>query len=188
MPSKRIKAVAICIVCAQPFHPRVGSNKSPFCSSECRWRWHHSQVNERFWSQVRKTDDCWEWQGSKRFGYGRFNHHGITSSAHRFSYQISFGDIEDGLCVLHRCDNPACVRPDHLFLGTDLENNADRDAKGRTATALTSHPSKLSPTAVSEIRMLAANGVSMYSLAKTYGVKRPSIVNIVRRKTWRNVA
>lgn len=82
----------------------------------------------RFWARVLPVESgCWEWQGYRdEYGYGRFD----ESKAHRFSYALTVGSPE-GFLVLHRCDNPACVRPDHLFLGTQLDNMRDMISKGR---------------------------------------------------------
>lgn len=87
----------------------------------------------RFWNRVNKSQDgCWEWTGSKiPTGYGHLMFHNIQTYAHRVSWTLCVGEIPEGLCVLHHCDNPCCVRPDHLFLGTMLDNMHDRDAKGR---------------------------------------------------------
>lgn len=87
---------------------------------------------ERFWSKVQKGEGCWEWQGRRfPFGYGAFYLEGQWNGAHRASWRVHFGEIPDGLWVLHRCDNPPCVRPDHLFLGTHLDNVRDMCRKGR---------------------------------------------------------
>src|SRR3990167_4478033 len=85
-------------------------------------------------SRILKTDHCWIWTGSKDIHrYGRIGQGANRYvKAHRVSYMIAYGPIPKGLCVLHRCDNPSCVRPDHLFLGTYADNNKDRDLKQRT--------------------------------------------------------
>jgi hypothetical protein len=95
-------------------------------------------AHTRFWDLVEKTDGCWLWKGSTasyRLGYGSFHPDADTRvRAHRYSYELHYGRVPDGLYVLHRCDTPACVRPDHLWLGSKAENNSDRALKGRSAT------------------------------------------------------
>lgn len=87
---------------------------------------------DRFWSKIKKTDGCWIWTGSKNgLGYGRIEHHGIKYATHRFSYQMKYGPIPNGLWVLHHCDNPPCVNPKHLFTGTPRDNTQDMISKGR---------------------------------------------------------
>jgi hypothetical protein len=88
-------------------------------------------VEERFWAKVRKGDGCWEWNAAKRLGYGKFAYEGKVIDAHRLSWLLHFGPIPEGMLICHRCDNPPCVRPDHLFLGTRADNTHDMDAKGR---------------------------------------------------------
>jgi len=89
----------------------------------------------RFWSFVNKTDGCWIWTGStNKKGYGQMSQgkRGLRPlHVHRVSWEIHNGQIPDDQCVLHRCDNPACVRPDHLFLGTEKENTRDMMSKER---------------------------------------------------------
>lgn len=89
----------------------------------------------RFWRFVRKGAGCWEWQGATNAnGYGRFR---IATDrmewAHRAAYELTYGALLPGYCILHRCDNRRCVRPSHVFVGTKTHNAADRDAKGRTS-------------------------------------------------------
>jgi len=157
-------------------------------------------LEERFWSKVEKTDSCWLWRGATRkFGYGRMKSNGHILVTHRISWEIHNGPIPKGLCVLHRCDNPACVNPAHLFLGTKSENNLDRDSKNRQAkdgrSGVRLHPecllrgilnpmSKLTPSDVAEIRQRYASGETQTSIAKDFPVCQAHISKIVRKVWW----
>jgi len=89
-------------------------------------------VAERFWDKVDKTGECWLWTGARRRAYGYVgNGKGKVVDAQRLAWEITFGEIPEGLYVLHKCDNPQCVRPSHLFLGTARDNTLDMVAKGR---------------------------------------------------------
>jgi HNH endonuclease len=93
-------------------------------------------IEEKFWSKVDLSKDCWVWKGfCDRDGYGkkflRLTDGKLEQFAHRVSWIITHGCIPEGMCVLHRCDNPPCVRPDHLFIGSQNDNNKDMQAKGR---------------------------------------------------------
>lgn len=98
----------------------------------------------RFWADVVKNNDgCWEWQGPvNQGGYGRITRNGRSVNAHRVSFELDYGQIPLGMCVCHKCDNPGCVRPDHLFLGSKGDNNRDRAEKGRSAIGDRSGPRK----------------------------------------------
>ncbi len=103
----------------------------------------NSTAQKRFWIKVQKTEGCWNWTGSKdRDGYGRFGTNGRNSSPHlaqRVSWFIKFGDIPEGSCILHRCDNPSCVNPDHLFIGTPYDNMRDMVEKCRHGGSSKTH-------------------------------------------------
>ena len=150
----------------------------------------------RFWHKVenRGPDDCWEWQAYRdRDGYGHIRMDDLAhtdAGAHRVSYELAFGHIPDGMMVCHRCDNPRCVNPEHLFLGTNTDNMRDRSAKGRKAgpAGIKQHNSKLTEEQVKAIReRYAAGGVTMYQLAAEYGVGAGPICNIIHRKSWKHV-
>lgn len=94
-----------------------------------------TDIAERFWQKVQKGDGCWVWTGAvvlgKREKYGRFLFNGKVRGAHRVAWELTNGPIPEGIFVLHHCDNPPCVRPDHLFLGTNSTNMLDAARKGR---------------------------------------------------------
>jgi len=148
----------------------------------------------RFWSNVSiAAGGCAEWKGAKTgTGYGHFWHSGRLVLAHRVAFELAFGEIpclegadHRGACILHRCDNPACVNPEHLFVGTHLDNMRDMDRKGRRmslAGALNPR-AKLAPEDVSEIRKLRGQ-VSQRALAAKYGVSHAQIGHIQRGTSW----
>lgn len=93
------------------------------------------ELEKRFWRKVKKTEGCWLWQGANETqGRGVINVRGRSKLAYRVSYELAYGPIPEGQCILHSCDNQACVRPDHLTLGDRYRNNQERHARGRTVT------------------------------------------------------
>lgn len=141
----------------------------------------------RLMSKVRKTDTCWLWTGSvSDFGYGWFYMNGLTLNAHRAMWILTKGD-PGSLCVLHTCDIPACVNPDHLFLGTKNDNNQDKIRKGRHIAASGSNHgmSKLTKEQVSTIKFLLSIGITHGRIAKQFGVGRTCITEIARGKNWK---
>lgn len=141
----------------------------------------------QFWQQVNKTDGCWEWTGRLNSnGYGVLTASGAIY-AHRFSYQIHVRPVEKDECVLHRCDNPRCVRPDHLFIGTRTDNSADKVNKGRQPKGNDCPNAKLTPKLVRVARELVANGQKLTALARSFGVSHASLSRAVSGKTWRHV-
>jgi hypothetical protein len=146
-----------------------------------------SPVEERFWSKVDKTGDCWIWRGAKsESGYGRIRIDGWVYFVHRRSWMLANGEIPKDMCVLHRCDTPLCVRPDHLFLGTPQENVADMVRKNRQAQKERAGRSRLTGAEVDEIRRKW--GTSKYTkieIGKQYGLGWNAINKIIKRETWR---
>lgn len=139
-------------------------------------------VVARFWDKVdvRGEDDCWEWTGSLTRGYGHFKIDGKLWYAHRYSYEINAGPIGD-LCVCHHCDNPCCVNPEHLFLGTTADNNRDRDNKGRGVT--NNRLKVLTQDQADEIRIKSATGAYFHKeLAKEYNVGQTTVIRVIHRK------
>jgi hypothetical protein len=154
----------------------------------------HSTITERFWSKVQKTETCWLWTAYydriKCGGYGRINFNGKPGVlAHRAAWMLTNGPIPAGLCVLHRCDTPRCVRPDHLFLGTNADNMADRDAKGRrhAPRGEASGSAKITEAQVRFIRAELAKGRGCPTLAAQFGLDRTTIWQIGKKKLWAHV-
>jgi hypothetical protein len=150
---------------------------------------------ERFLAKVTKTNSCWLWNGArqKRTGHGIYrdeNHR--QTSAHRVSWMLLVGPIPEGLWVLHDCpggDNPRCVNPDHLFLGTPQDNLADMRSKGRQARGEKHGHAKLSEEDVRSIRRRYATGeAKQQELADEYKVGQGIISQIIHRKLWSHVA
>ena len=152
----------------------------------------------RFWTRVDKEGPtlrpdlgrCWVWIGRLKAGYGCFTHNRKDRRAHVYSYQIHKGVIPVGQCLLHKCDNPSCVNPDHLIAGSQIENRADCVAKGRQAKGQTIRTTKLTPKDIVEIRKryrksCTQNGSS--AIARDYRVRQCTIYDIISGKTWRHI-
>lgn len=145
-------------------------------------------LEERFWRNVRKSDGCWWWIGGKcSKGYGSIMADGRIAGAHRVAYELHIGPIPNGISVCHSCDNPACVNPSHLWLGTNLDNTRDRDRKGRGRWAGNITNAHLSERDAKEIRKLCAEGMQQKDCAALFGVHKATVNDLVLRKTWRHV-
>ena len=180
----------VCETCGRTFtgSTRPKGRKPRFCSNACYAR-SLMYDTEDFWKFVDKTasaNGCWLWTGHKvGKGYGEFRCQGVRSQAHRFAYEQAFGPIPEGLCVCHKCDTPACVRPDHLFLGTIADNNADRSAKGHYARGRLHPNAKLTEEQVKEMRERHAAGAVQKQLAQEYAVSTGLVGHIVTGRAWR---
>jgi hypothetical protein len=171
----------------------------------------------RFWSKINKAgptmphmeSPCWLWTAYKdQHGYGQFHLRGRIRKPHQIAWTIANGQIQrndshHGTCVCHRCDNPACCRADHLFIGTQADNMQDKTTKGRQ-TRGANHYARLNPELIArgakrghakltdakviEIRArYAAGGISQSRLAAQFGVVQPVICAIINRKTWTHI-
>lgn len=147
----------------------------------------------RFWSKVRKQgpDECWEWSGHRwPKGYGVFRDcGGVLGPAHRVAYEMEVGGIPPGYFVMHCCDNPPCVNPRHLMIGTAQENNADRDAKGRQVAPRGSQHgmARMTEDKVRTIRELVTQGFMQAEVARQVGVSAAVVSSVVLRKTWKHI-
>jgi hypothetical protein len=196
MPNKRTIPRA-CEQCRVEFlapHYEINRGNGRFCSRRCAVKCSKAATPvSDVWRHVAKIDDatsCWEWTGARgTHGYGQIRTIENRSRAtHRLFWEMTYGPIPHGLWVLHRCDNPPCVRPDHLFLGTPQDNHRDMVSKGRVARGTMKPNVKLSPAQITEIRARYASGGLRYKdLAQQFGISICLVGFIVRREKWKHV-
>lgn len=142
-----------------------------------------------FLKKIDKKELCWEWNASLTHDfYGRFRTSLKTLLSHRVSYSIFKGEIPEGMCVCHKCDNPKCCNPDHLFLGTVKENSNDMISKGRSLAGSKNHKSKLTENDIKEIVLMRLEtGLSYPKIAKIYNVTPSAIRFIFIGKNWKHL-
>lgn len=178
----------ICVECSEPFETRsaAAARGAKYCSSKCRVagvsRGNVRDPQKRFWEKVKRgsADECWEWQaGCFADGYGAFSIDRRPHRAHRVSYEMMVEPIPDGMHILHDCDNPKCVNPAHLSLGTHADNMADMNAKGRHVGS-----TKLSDAQIAEVREATD---TLRVLAARYGVS-VGLVALIRGKRGHRVS
>jgi hypothetical protein len=204
------KFIKVCGFCGVDYFPSSNGKvlTSKYCSRDClhkflgkkheeEWKVRHDKWNNEpresyveimkiaFENFVNKTEGCWNWMGStkgkSRMKYGNFTFRGKELLAHRSSYVIYKGDIPEGMLVLHSCDVPQCVNPDHLWLGSYLDNQRDKMAKGRGKVE------KLNPDKVKELKSLMKSDFGDTNLARKYGVSYQTIWAIRTGKTWKDI-
>ncbi len=185
-PNKGIPRV--CEQCGITFYVRCPAlakdGRGRFCGMRCVGLSQRKTLAEKLWSRVEKTDRCWIWIGVKDpSGYGDMvaSGGGRRFKAHRVSWELAFGPIPPGLKVCHHCDNRACVRPDHLFLGTQLDNMRDCVSKGRQARGERLPQSKITSEIAAEMFALRALGVRQSEIARRFKVTDGAIHYLLRR-------
>lgn len=143
----------------------------------------------RFFSRVRinGTDDCHEWHGkSNNMGYGIISFRKVYFLCHRVAYYLDSYQQPGNLRVCHKCDNPKCVNPKHLFLGTSKDNSQDMANKGRSTKGTSHWGSKLTEDDIPKIRDLHTEGVSIQQIADKFRISRCRISDIILCKTWKH--
>lgn len=196
-------AVKTCEACGASYPRKPGTSAKQWsasraCSRGCatalgQRNRYWPTMQERFWKKVDKAPghgprgDCWVWTGHRLpFGYGSFRCEGLVRKAHRVGYEIQVGPVGEGANVLHRCDNPACVRGDHLFLGDHAANMADMVAKGRgdAPKGRAHHDAKLTEE---QVRSIRGDPRSNAVIAAEYGMTKSAIGHIKSRRNWRHI-
>lgn len=138
--------------------------------------------------RVSGLGECWEWTGAKNSrGYGQISYRGRVVYAHRISLELATGKALGGLYACHRCDNPVCIRPEHLFAATQKENLRDMAQKGRSAAGERSGRAKLTRGQVDDIRSRHAAGEDKHSLAACFAVHPEHISYLARGRGWRAI-
>lgn len=195
---QRKKIEISCDYCGALFEtiPCDLNNGRRFCSNSCsntqRNKANSVSSEELFFKNISNEshpNDCWIYKHTNQEGYGKITINQKTVLAHRYSYQINIDIISDGLCVCHKCDNPPCVNPDHLFLGTNGDNMQDKQIKGRARCGIGSKQghAKLNEQQVLEIKQKLKNGEKVKKLYEDYNVSQPAISNIKNGRNWKHV-
>ena len=187
MPSLRGKFLS-CLECSVSISVKKTRDLSRkrFCSRICKRTYYSKLRPTEFWTKVEKTDTCWLWKaGRYASGYGQFR----RRRAHRVAWELTYGSIPLGKKILHDCDIKRCVNPNHLFLGTSVDNTQDMLKKGRhnPPQGTCNGQAKLTEEEVKRIRQLREQGYPLQSLSEMFEVSKSRISKISRNLAWRHV-
>lgn len=179
-----------CEICGKPCE----RNRNKFCSVDCRGIAQTKKAKDDFWKKLKKgqtNNECWIWEGAKSAtGHGELRFNKKKWKTHRFAWFLTYGFLDDELCILHHCDIPNCCNPSHLYQGTKKDNAEDRENRnrGHNRSGENNPKSKLTKKQVIEIRELYKSGqYSQRKLAEKFEVSQHQIMLIVKRKSWSNI-
>lgn len=206
MKPKIILPDKVCPNCHKAFNRNLNKSigdfrKRKFCSHKCSSDYYSGERHAKYKSIKDKiegnieisTNGCWNWVGTKRgqssgVYYGGTNIGRKSMLAHRASYELYIDKIPEGMLVCHKCDNPRCVNPEHLFLGTHLDNGRDMSQKNRGTNGEKSANSKLTSNQVMEIRFAGKlRNMRQKDIAYVFGVSEKAVHKIINNKTWKHL-
>jgi hypothetical protein len=186
----RVQPIRFCEYCENQTLPRC---RQRFCSDECQWAAYEDSLDDRFWHRLgnKMPSGCILWGGAfnedghGEIGVRRHYHQG----AHVVAYRLMVGSVPKGMCVCHRCDNPPCINPVHLFLGTSTDNRMDCVAKGRQAKGERNAKSKLNAERVKAMRARYASApMTFIQLAKEFNISPAQANKIINGEFWKHIA
>lgn len=187
LPAKPLRVFPTCgeDLCVHPDHLKIGTQAEQFAPDP-------DVRAAEFWARLDRSDPdaCWPWPSAPDGGYGRIKFLGEYEGTHRIAYRLTHGPIPDGMYVCHRCDNPPCANPAHLFAGKPAVNSADMVAKGRSIPngGARAPAAKLTADQVREMRaMYEAGGTSYAKVAKAFGVTAMTAHSAITRRSWVDV-
>lgn len=192
-PSRNMSVVIKCNNCGAPFNPKFSrESTSKWCSIKCMGEGRTrtpDQIREQFLTTISISDEgCWVWTGYRNTsGYGVMNISRKPKGAHRVSYELFRGSIGEGMLVCHRCDNPPCVNPDHLFLGKSADNARDMSEKDRHRFGFTNGGHALRMLTPEQVREIRSDPRPQRVIGEEYGINQSNVWCIKHRRSYKNV-